>query len=195
MPDHKEKWLAKAEIDYFSPFVSLWLACNSWYNSHYPDAGNRDRDKINKIKTDATTRNHLRNKFKRLILEQNSISFAFRNNVEQLARALDNAGLQEDNGEAINFENASCIPNAARENLKITVHRTSKGNIPSREIDRVIDLGTLTVTSDADKLFSGLFEIIYAIRCKLVHGTLEPNEYNHTVVKYAYLVLWDLMQF
>lgn len=76
MPDHKEKWLAKAEIDYFSPFVSLWLACNSWYNSHYPDAGTRDRDKINKIKTDATTRNHLRSKFKRLILEQNSISFA-----------------------------------------------------------------------------------------------------------------------
>ena len=86
-------------------------------------------------------------------------------------------------------------PDAKRESLKITVKRTTKGNIRSKYIDRVIDLGTLIVTSDANKLFSGLFEIIYAIRCKLVHGTLEPNEYNHTVVKYAYLVLWDLMQF
>lgn len=195
MPDHKEKWLAKAEIDYFSPFVSLWLACNSWYNSHYPDAGTRDRNKINKIKTDATMRNHIRVRFKKLISEQSPESTAFKGNVEQFVRALDNAGLQEDNGEAINFDNASCIPDATRESLKITVKRTTKGNIRSKYIDRVIDLGTLTVTSDADKLFSGLFEIIYAIRCKLVHGTLEPNEYNHTVVKYAYLVLWDLMQF
>ena len=195
MPDHKEKWLAKAEIDYFSPFVSLWLACNSWYNSHYSDVGSRDRDKINKIKTDDTMRNHIRVRFKKLISEQSPESTAFKGNVEQFVRALDNAGLQEDNGEAINFDNASCIPDATRESLKITVKRTTKGNIRSKYIDRVIDLGTLTVTSDADKLFSGLFEIIYAIRCKLVHGTLEPNEYNHTVVKYAYLVLWDLMQF
>ena len=195
MADHKEKWLAKAEIDYFSPFVSLWLACNSWYNSHYPDAGPRDRDKINKIKTDNTKRNHIRVRFKKLISEQSPESTAFKGNMEQLVRALDNAGLQEDNGQDINFDNASCIPDAARESLKITVKRTIKGNIRSKYTERVIDLGTLTVTSEKDKLFSGLFEIIYAIRCKLVHGTLEPNENNHTVVKYAYLVLWDLMNF
>ena len=195
MPDHKEKWLAKAEIDYFSPFVTLWLACNSWYNSHYPDAGTRDRDKINKIKIDDTRRNHIRSRLKKLFSERSPESTAFKGNVEQLVRALDNAGLQEDDGQGINFDNASCTPGAARESLKVTINRTINGKIRSKDSSRVIDLGTLTVTSDEDKLFSGLFEIIYAIRCKLVHGTLEPNENNHTVVKYAYLVLWDLMNF
>ena len=62
--------MAKAEIDYFSPFVSLWLACNSWYNQHYADAGEKDRNKIDKIKTDFTARNLLYKKFKTLLNEK-----------------------------------------------------------------------------------------------------------------------------
>jgi len=54
MPTDYKKWIEKSAIDYFSPFISLWLACNSWYMSHYSDlndnrAGNNiasDRDFI-----------------------------------------------------------------------------------------------------------------------------------------------------
>lgn len=35
--DYKKEWIEKSAIDYFSPFISLWLACNSWYMSHYSD--------------------------------------------------------------------------------------------------------------------------------------------------------------
>lgn len=69
--DYKKEWMEKSSIDYFSPFVSLWLACNSWYMSHYSDlndnhAGNRtasDRDFINKLKEDISGRNHLYSKY------------------------------------------------------------------------------------------------------------------------------------
>ncbi len=30
MPSYyKKEWMEKSSIDYFSPFISLWLACNS----------------------------------------------------------------------------------------------------------------------------------------------------------------------
>lgn len=38
--DFKKEWMEKSAIDYFSPFISLWLACNSWYMSHYSDKEN-----------------------------------------------------------------------------------------------------------------------------------------------------------
>lgn len=196
MSDNRKEWLSKAEIDYFSPFVSLWLACNSWYNIHYPDAGSKDRDKINKIKTDLPPRNLLMDRFMSFLGNNNPESEAFRSNLEQFSRALDNAGIKENgNGDIITFDNASCFPNTPRESLKITVKKTKRGNLRQNDLSRVIDLGTLTVTSDMKKLFAGVFEMIYQVRCCLVHGTIEPNDSTHNVVKYAYLLLWDLMHF
>jgi hypothetical protein len=29
------EWQQKAEIDYFVPFILLWLSFNAWYRSHY----------------------------------------------------------------------------------------------------------------------------------------------------------------
>ena len=78
MNDYKEAWLQKSRIDYFAPFVSLWLACNSWYRSHYSELGNQDREFINKIKTDFTKRNHLFQRFEDSLLgsdEKKKISF------------------------------------------------------------------------------------------------------------------------
>lgn len=196
MPDNRKEWLSKAEIDYFSPFVSLWLACNSWYNNHYAEIVSSDRDRINKIKTDTTPRNLLRKRFKKLLDEQSPAAIAFRSNLEQLSRALDNVEIREkENGPIVRFGSASCIPSAPHESLIVKIKRTTKGKLRKNDINRVIDLGTLTVTSDQDKLFAGVFEMIYQIRCNLVHGTLEPNDFTHNVVKYAYQLLWDLMHF
>ena len=58
--DYKKEWIEKSAIDYFSPFLSLWLARNSWYMSHYSDlhdnhAGSNtasDQDFIKKLKED-----------------------------------------------------------------------------------------------------------------------------------------------
>lgn len=64
MTDYKKEWFAKSQVDYFSSFVSLWLACNSWYNFHYSLAN--DREHINKVKCDFTNTNKLYKEFQRL---------------------------------------------------------------------------------------------------------------------------------
>ncbi len=47
--DYKKEWIEKSAIDYFSAFISLWLACNSWYMSHYSDLNdNHPDDRSNK---------------------------------------------------------------------------------------------------------------------------------------------------
>ena len=48
--DYKKEWFAKARVDYFSPFINLWLACNSWYNFHY--SLSQDRAHVDKLKTE-----------------------------------------------------------------------------------------------------------------------------------------------
>jgi len=73
--DYKKEWIEKSAIDYFSPFISLWLACNSWYMSHYSDLSDvhpgvrtaSDRAFINKLKEDTSGRNHLYLKYVDLI--------------------------------------------------------------------------------------------------------------------------------
>lgn len=53
----------------------------------------------------------------------------------------------------------------------------------------------LKLTDDKSLLFNCILEIIYQIRCQLVHGQLDPNEVNHEVVKQCYLLLYNLMGF
>lgn len=67
MPEYRKEWFKKAQIDYFAPFVNLWLSCNAWYMDHYSELGQKDRDHINKLKTDFSTRNHLYIRFKNLL--------------------------------------------------------------------------------------------------------------------------------
>lgn len=45
---------------------------------------------------------------------------------------------------------------------------------------------TLKLTDDRSALFNGFLEIIYQVRCQLVHVLLEPNDENYEVVKQCY---------
>jgi len=53
---------------------------------------------------------------------------------------------------------------------------------------------TLKLSDDRSALFNGFLEIIYQVRCQLVHGQLEPNDENHEVVKQCYFLLHLLMR-
>src|SRR5659263_14078 len=94
--DYKKEWIEKSSIDYFSPFISLWLACNSWYRSHYSEIDSTDRDLINKIKTYGSGRNHLYDKYFNLIDKNNKAGIAFRTNIELLHYSLERANLIPD---------------------------------------------------------------------------------------------------
>lgn len=94
--DYKKEWIEKSSIDYFSPFISLWLACNSWYKSHYSDINGGDRVFINKLKTDYSSRNHLYDKYCKLIDKYDKTGIAFKTNIELFHYSLDRAKLISD---------------------------------------------------------------------------------------------------
>ena len=66
--DFYKEWREKAEVDYFPQLVVLWLSTNSWYRSHYSEiTSKRDRDFLNKLRDDHSSRNKLFTRLDRLL--------------------------------------------------------------------------------------------------------------------------------
>lgn len=201
--DHKKEWMEKAAIDYFSPFISLWLACNSWYMSHYSDLHDNhlspnsatDRDFINKIKEDITGRNHIYTKFAGLIDQPNKDGISFRTDLELLHYALDHANLRPKKISICSLRSA--VVNYQDRDNPIDLIKNPRinqdGSVHASDESDVIKLDQLYITSNRQHCFAGVFEIIYQVRNLLVHGSLKPDENEHNVVKYCYRILWELM--
>ena len=197
MPDYKKEWFVKAQVDYFSSFIGLWLSCNSWYNFHY--SLNSDREHINKIKSDFTNTNKLYKEFEKLFngsytKEQKSL-FA---NIELLYYSLNRITISPTALiKPLNFANVLIDYSRksdinAYQSIVIKNAKTKMGKLKSAI--NGVDLGDIVLTDNANEVFAGLFEIIYQIRCLLVHGNIEPiNEY-HEIIKYCYLILFDLLK-
>ena len=201
--DYKKEWMEKSSIDYFSPFISLWLACNSWYMSHYSDlndnhAGDRtasDRDFINKLKEDTTGRYHLYTKFTELIDKTGKDGISFRTDIELLHYALDRANLQPERIRNCSLQSAVIDYNDKDNpiNLIKNPRINQDGSVHANDEADVIRLDQIFITSNRQHCFAGLFEIIYQVRNMLVHGKLNPDKDEHDVVKYCYRILWELM--
>ncbi|MBO9491424.1 hypothetical protein J7384_13740 [Endozoicomonas sp. G2_1] len=203
MPDYKKEWMERSAIDYFSPFISLWLACNSWYMSHYSDlhdnhAGDAkasDRDFINKLKEDTSGRNHLYGKFITYLSNSGKDGISFRTDLELLHYALERAELKPERINKCSMLNA-VVNYSDKENTTKLIENpriNQDGSVHANDIDTVTKLDQIYVTSNHQNLFAGIFEIIYQVRNMLVHGKLNPDKDEHEVVKYCYRILWAVM--
>jgi len=197
MPEYRKEWMAKAKIDYFAPFVNLWLSCNAWYMDHYSELDVKDRTHIDKVKSDISARNHIFKRFEALIESPARDGEIFRSNLEQFHFALEQAGLVSDRIGPISFEQAVCDHNHVdvKKNLICRPNIKKNGEVFEKDKDLVIKLDTIYITSDLAVAFSGIFEIIYQVRNRLIHGKMNPGEIEYQVVKYGYLILFDLMSF
>lgn len=196
MSDFKKEWLQKADIDFFAPFVNLWLACNSWYKSHYSEITTGiDRDFINKLKSDFSSRNHLFSKYQNIIDDQGMAALNFRANIELLHYALERTNLKPDRIATCSFRSAVIDYNnsASTKNLIISPKINQDGSVHASDIPLVVKCDKIFISSNKEEFFAGLLEIIYQVRNILVHGNLNPEKDEHNVVKYSYLILWDLM--
>lgn len=198
--DFKKEWFEKSKIDYHSPFLTLWLSCNSWYNFHY--GLDKDRENIDEIKKDVTYKNKIYHNFKNFLESNNPKDKAnIYNSIEQLHYALIQAELEYSgnnipNGSKINLNTVLLDYQSSPkkvENLIIDNAKTQSGKLKKNH-QNAHDLGTLVLIGDTEKIFAGIFEIIYQVRCHLVHGSLKPNPENHEVVKYCYLILFDCLK-
>lgn len=195
--DYKKEWFSKSQVDYFTAFINLWLSCNSWYNFHY-SLGN-DRNHVNKVKSDITLSNKLYKEFEKIVKgtatkEQKS----FYNNIELLHFSLNRQIITPKNHlrplslETALVDYAQKSSLTGYENLLIKNAKTTTGKLKATVSG--YDIGDIVIIDDLQKVFAGIFEIIYQIRCELVHGHLEPTDENNEVVKYCYLILFDLMK-
>lgn len=187
--DFYKEWRDKAEVDYFPQLVVLWLSTNAWYRSHYSEiTTRRDRDFLNKLRDDQSTRNKIYTRFDRLLSSKGTKEHAeLINVIEALSFALNSALLlwdENDSSTGITFTNCLLTPNPKNYG-SLVVKKRSPGITIS---------DTLKLTDDRSALFNGLLEIIYQVRCQLVHGQLEPSEVNHEVVKQVYFLLHLLMR-
>lgn len=187
--DFYKEWRAKAEVDYFPQLVVLWLSTNAWYRSHYSEITTRkDRDFLNKLRDDHSTRNKIYTRFDRVLSAADTKDRAEQiNTIEALSFALNSAQLLWDEQNAssvITFTNCLLSPNPKTYGSLVVKKRASGITISD----------TLKLTEDRSALFNGFLEIIYQVRCQLVHGQLEPNDENHEVVKQCYFLLHLLMR-
>lgn len=93
--DFYKEWRDKAEVDYFPQLVVLWLSTNAWYRSHYSEITTRkDRDFLNKLRDDHSTRNKIYTRFDRLLSSEGTKEHAeLINAIEALSFALNSAQL------------------------------------------------------------------------------------------------------
>jgi len=193
MPDFKKEWLAKAEVDYYSQFMSLWLSFNSWYRSHYSELSDKnDRQFIEKIKSDFTLRNPLYTNFNNLIAKEKiKENIRFKSDLESLYYSLNRASIKYPKGHCsntlISFDSALYEYNKRKfigsyEDLMKKPHQKQK-----------VKLNEIFITSNLELFFACLIEILYQVRCLLFHGNLEPTKENHEVIKYCYSVLLALL--
>ena len=192
MPDFKKEWLSKAEVDYFSQFMALWMGFNSWYRSHYSELDKNDRAFIEKLKSDFAGRNQLYSKFNTLIAEDRiKENLRFKSDLESLHYSLNRTNLSYPKGycnTGISFESA-LYDYAQRKNHISYINLIKRSRQPEK-----IKLDEVYIASDAEKVFPCLMEILYQIRCLLFHGNLKPTKENHEVIKYCYFVLLALFQ-
>lgn len=197
--DYYQQWRDKAQIDYFPYLALMWLSTNSWYRSHYSEIeSKKDRDFINALHDDNTGRNKLYRQMDGLLGDKSKRGAAFLSHLESLFYALNTAALKwedKEGAQIISFHH--CM----QHNTTPTVYFSIVEEIPrpktksEAEDARIRIDDRVVLVSASEKIFNGLLEIIYKVRCLLVHGQLEPTNENHDVVRQCYFVLQVMMDF
>jgi hypothetical protein len=170
-----DKLFQKAELEYITPFLKLWLAFNAWYKKD-SEADNpaikSDRDAINKYKGESKIKHYFFQFF-----ESSSDSG------KEFGESLSNIAIDV----ADNYE---------LNNTSGHVHYTCVVNNPRIKNDKIKigESSLFFLSTDKDHYYEETLEIIYAIRCALVHGDFDiENVYFNQLVRNAYKILYLIM--
>lgn len=193
------EWYKRAEIDYFSIFIQLWLSFNSFYKMMYINKGfgKNDRKHIEELKNDNNIiKIKFRNLFEELSSDFNESSdevMEFRVHLTELIRKYDGdlfgGRIIEQNDHLTPYMNNQPL---AELSFIQFIHPQSYQLENSPE--GYEKLGKLYITDNADEIWPYFIEIIYMIRNALIHGEMEPSEENHEIIKNCYHLLSVLIK-
>lgn len=172
-----QKLFDKAEIEYTTPFLKLWMAFNSWYKKERPDV-THDRAAINIYKAEGM----IKDLFLEMLNSQAAKHNDFKESVVNFIR---------DSKEDHKVKNLQW--NTQSEYLRINpTPKEIKGNslnqiAPDNKVYYVLP-------EYKEDLFSDFLENVYKVRCTLVHGDFDiENEHFIDLVKYTYLSLHPVL--
>ena len=171
------KLFNKSEIEYITPFLKLWMSFNNWYKEDL-DSINRDADAINNYKESGK----IKTEFLRLFDDTSELGIEFNISLYELVLNLKNYSLKYPNGDSVEYEDDLIYENIDG--------RSGLNPIYISETKR-----RFQIPSDKKELFfKNSLEIIYQIRCNLVHGSFDiENQYFSKLVESSYKILYPIM--
>lgn len=172
-------WYKNSQIEYFTPFMKLWLAFNSWYQQFYRDLNN-DRAIIDKIKNNSPIKDNFINQ----IQSESDNGSELRNNLMILIKEIRIEKIISSNGSLQDFSMTDIKPD-----FKNLTEREKKNFYVNNECMFLEPL-EFVINSDMNKVFEETFEIIYQVRCLLVHGNLNiDSQRDKRLIKSSYIIL------
>ncbi len=194
-----KKLFNKSEIEYITPFLKLWMSFNNWYKQDLLSVlvkvidqdGNVKKnidgtDKEKKLTTDGEAINFyktggsVKTEFLRLLQGRSNADEKFQ---DALARFVKNVADCNYDG----FEYPSDL--FARNPSERAIHSKSLVFISAHTKEFYFTSG------DENRLFETTLELIYQIRCKLVHGDFDiEDEIFLDFVEKSYRILYPIME-
>lgn len=179
-------WKERAEIDYVSLFMPLWLSLDAWMRDRYIE--DTDRIRLELFKQGG---HEIFEEFFTLLFDDSTVANIFRGNLAELHRALEDAKIPYEKDKN-NFISFSCVRDAKTGRKTHYINLLEKAE--TEQEDKIILAEDIFLTNDESMVFGGFIEILYQIRCALFHGDLKPDEANKRVIKQLYLVMVEIMK-
>lgn len=171
-------WFRYSQIEYFTPFMKLWLAFNSWYRQLLPSIGT-DRDAINSLKTSSP----IKANFERIIDSAGDEGKEIRGALSILVKEIRIQKLVNESGVDIGFDQSDIEPDFRDFSEKAKKQKLNSGNFIKLDEETV-------VISDKSTLFHETLEVIYRVRCHLIHGNFDVEDRRaHRLVKSSFVIL------
>jgi hypothetical protein len=168
------KLFDKAEIEYITPFLKLWMSFNNWYKRDLPDI-KTDRKAIDEYKKSGK----IKNEFLTIYNNSSDRGINFNYSLFGLILNLKNYELKNHQENIISY---SCI----EENKN---GRNGNYHYISEQEKRFQIL-----EEDKELFFQETLDIIYCIRSNLVHGSFDiENIYFQKIVESCYKILQPIM--
>lgn len=178
-----KKLFSNAEIEYITPFLKLWMSFNNWYKQ---DLGiSTDREAINEYKESG---GKVRYYFLQLLNSRSNEAEEFQNALFKLILNLNNYSFEE----SVFPESQLHLPYAP--NL---IEENPDGRTHPEHTFLISQTHRIYYIREQDKedFFKQTLEIIYQIRCCLVHGDFDiEDEYFIELINSSYKILYPVIK-
>lgn len=186
------EWYKKAEVDYFSAFMKLWLSFNALYSRMFQGSnfGSNDRKYIEELKN---SNNFLKTKFRSLFDEELSEGKEFKVYLIELMRKYD-GGLFGGKRISKNERLKPQMNGNPLEEISFKEFIHSRSFQLKRTPIGYTKINEMYIRNNADEIWTYYIEVIYMIRNLLIHGGMDPTEENHKIIRICYHTLNILIE-